>query len=139
MTEVIENQIEILQRKNWLPDTTVASLSQRYQLKYHPLTEQFLVTNLNSGERLLERMADGVYHADLAACNEFTDQPVVEDVAALVIAGDADRMTPLRAAQAVARMLPRARTVVLEDCGHSMLAERPNEVLDALAAFVMTR
>ncbi len=48
---VIENQIEILQRKNWLPDKTVASLSQRYQLKYHPLTEQFLVTNLNSGER----------------------------------------------------------------------------------------
>jgi hypothetical protein len=48
---VIENQIEITQRNNWLPDNTVAALSQRYQLKFHPLTEQYLVTNLNSGER----------------------------------------------------------------------------------------
>ena len=46
-------------------------------------------------------------------------------------------MTPPRAGRAVAGMLPRSQTVVLDNCGHSMLSERPNEVLDALAAFVM--
>ncbi len=96
------------------------------------------LSNLVSGERWLERMADGVYHADLAACNAYVDQTVVDDVEALVIAGAADRMTPLRAGQAVAKLLSRSTTVVLEDCGHSMLSERPNEVLDALASFVMS-
>ena len=88
---------------------------------------------LSAGERLIERAGPGVFHADLAACNAF-DAGAVGPVTAptLVIAGDADRMTPLRAGIDVARSLPDARVVTLAGCGHSMLAERPNEVLDAL-------
>ena len=89
---------------------------------------------LSAGERLLERSAPGVFHADLAACNGFDAQadgnPI--DCPSLVIVGDDDLMTPARAGLDVAASLPNARTVRLPGCGHAMLNERPNEVLDAL-------
>ena len=89
---------------------------------------------LAAGERLIERSAPGVFHADLAACNAFDPGAVSGQVRApcLVIAGDADRMTPMRAGLDVAGALPDARIVRLAGCGHAMLSERPNEVLDAL-------
>ena len=89
---------------------------------------------LAAGERLIERSGPGVLHADLAACNDFDPAAVTRtvDVPALVIAGDADRMTPARAGLDVARALPDARVVRLDGCGHAMLNERPNEILDAL-------
>ena len=89
---------------------------------------------LAAGERLLERSGPGVLHADLAACNAFDPATVSGpvDAPALVIAGDADRMTPMRAGLDVASALPDARVLRLEGCGHAMLSERPNEVLDAL-------
>ena len=93
--------------------------------------------NLVSAERWLERMHDGVYFADLAACNNFVTPLEIDAPPALIIAGAADRMTPPKAGMAVAKALPDARTVVLDDCGHAMLAEKPNEVLDALAEFIM--
>ena len=93
--------------------------------------------NLHSGERWLERMADGVYHDDLAACNRFVPPAALPDVGTLIIAGASDRMTPLKGARALAERLPRADLVVIDDCGHSMLAEDPNAVLDALADFVL--
>lgn len=88
---------------------------------------------LAAGERLIERAGPGVFHADLAACNAFDASAVGKVQApALVIAGDADRMTPMRAGMEVAKALPQARVVRLSGCGHSMMSERPNEVLDAL-------
>jgi len=37
------------ERSWWLPDQTVASLEQLYQLNYHALSHTYLVRNLNSG------------------------------------------------------------------------------------------
>lgn len=92
---------------------------------------------LGAEERLLERAAPGVYHADFTACNECDlDQlPGSVSCPVLVIAGGSDSMTPARSGQAVAEALS-ARYVRLPGCGHSMLAERPNQVLDALADFI---
>ena len=93
---------------------------------------------LGAGERLLERSGPGVFHADLAACNGFNADEATGEIAcpALVIAGDADRMTPAKSGLDVASHLPDARVVRLADCGHSMLSERPNDVLDALIGIV---
>ena len=87
---------------------------------------------LGAGERLLERAAPGVFHADLAACNEY--RPVVSgvDCPVLIVVGEADQMTPPAAGIDLAAALPNARVTHLPGCGHSMLSERPNEVLDAL-------
>ncbi len=95
------------------------------------------VSNLNSGERLLERMGAGVYHADLAACNAFDGEVDLSRIPTLVIAGGADQMTPAKAGLKVAHGLDNAQTVVLRGCGHSMLSEQPNQVLDALAKFIL--
>ena len=94
---------------------------------------------LAQGERLLAHTADGVFHADLAACNAFdaADLSVTEDCPALVIAGTRDQMTPAKAGLAVADGLAGATVVTLPGCGHSMLSEQPNQVLDALASFVL--
>ena len=93
-----------------------------------------------AGERLIEQAAPGVFHADLAACNAFDEAlgALIDAPQAptLVIAGAADRMTPLANGLDVARVLPNARVVTLAGCGHDMLGERPNEVLDALIEFM---
>jgi abhydrolase domain-containing protein 8 len=54
----------------------------------------------------------------------------------LVIIGDEDKMTPPRAGLAVADQLPNVQQRRLAGCGHSMLSEQPNQVLDELAAFL---
>jgi pimeloyl-ACP methyl ester carboxylesterase len=96
------------------------------------------ISNLNSGERWLERVGPGVYHADLSACNGF-DPTVLPSIGAatLVIAGTDDKMTPARAGLSFAEHLPGAETCLLQGSGHAMLSEQPNAVLDALAAFVI--
>ena len=87
---------------------------------------------------MLERSGPGVFHADLAACNAFNADEAEGVVAcpALVVAGDEDRMTPARAGLDVASHLPDAKVVRLAGCGHAMLNERPNEILDALIDIV---
>ena len=54
---------------------------------------------------------------------------------ALVIHGDRD-LFPLDGAKAVAKSLPHARLVVLDDCGHFAFLERPAEVQAAVVDFL---
>ena len=86
---------------------------------------------LGAGERLLERAGPGVLHADLAACNGYAAEGASVDCPVLVVVGEADQMTPAKAGLGVA-VKANARVVRLPGCGHAMLNERPNEVLDAL-------
>lgn len=97
------------------------------------------MSNLYSGERWLERCSSAAYYADLAACNAYSGEFDVERTPSLIIAGTADRMTPARQGGRVADALDNAATVLLPGCGHSMLSEQPNQVLDALAEFIMRR
>ena len=96
-------------------------------------------SNLHSGMRLLERSNPGVLHTDLAACNGFSsdDFGTVTDTPALIIAGTADQMTPARSGLKVAAAIPNSQQSLLEGCGHSMLSEQPNQVLDALSGFLL--
>jgi hypothetical protein len=47
----VELEMEVRRRRAWLWDETVYALAQRFQLEYHTLSRQYLVSNLNSGER----------------------------------------------------------------------------------------
>jgi pimeloyl-ACP methyl ester carboxylesterase len=90
---------------------------------------------MGGGERLLERIAPGVLSADLAACNAYADG--MEDAAKVacptaVIMGSEDRMTPAKAGAKLAAAIPGAQGIVIPACGHMMLAEKPDESLDAL-------
>ncbi|WP_323141496.1 alpha/beta fold hydrolase [Massilia phyllosphaerae] len=79
----------------------------------------------------------GLLHTDLAACKAYTgggEAIAALDCPVLFILGRLDRMTPARAAAALIGAARHA-TVVEVDAGHAMMAEQPEAVLDALAAF----
>lgn len=48
----IEIQIEVVRDRRFWVDRDVASLLQRYQLSYQPLSERFVTRNLNSGDQM---------------------------------------------------------------------------------------
>ncbi|GAB4372640.1 MAG: alpha/beta hydrolase [Kiloniellaceae bacterium] len=90
---------------------------------------------MGGGERLLERIAPGVLSADLAACNAYAEG--LADAAKVacptaVVMGSEDRMTPARAGAKLVAAIPGAQGIVIPACGHMMLAEKPDESLDAL-------
>ena len=87
------------------------------------------------GMRLLERIPDGVLGNDLAACDAYggaVDSARRVTCPTLVILGQRDLMTPPSGGAELAAEMSNARTVVLPDCGHMMLVEKPDETLDAL-------
>lgn len=87
-----------------------------------------------ASRQLVARSRPGAQHADLAACQAYAPAP--DDIRALeaptlVIAGRRDQMTPLKAGQALANLIPGAKLVVV-DTGHDMTKEAPREVLVAI-------
>jgi len=94
---------------------------------------------MGSAMRLMERTGQGVLYTDLAACNAWTDGLAAAAAArcpALLIVGARDLMAPPKSAQALIAALADRRVVTLPDCGHALMAEQPDAVLDALAAFL---
>lgn len=91
---------------------------------------------LGGGQRVLERDRPGVLFNDLAACNAYT---TVLDAAAKVkapttlILGERDMMTPLKSGRQLAAAIAQSKQVVLPGAGHMLTAERPDDVLFALA------
>jgi pimeloyl-ACP methyl ester carboxylesterase len=89
--------------------------------------------------RLMQRQKPGVMHVDFAACNAYANgAAAAAQVAcpALLLLGKRDSMTPPRATRELAAALKNKRIVEIAGSGHALMAEKPDEVLDALAAFV---
>jgi pimeloyl-ACP methyl ester carboxylesterase len=87
---------------------------------------------------LFARNAAGVLAADLEACSAWKSGPEaagrVRCPALVVIAGN-DIMTPPKAGRELARAIAGSSIVTVDDCGHMLLAETPDAVLDALIGF----
>ena len=97
------------------------------------------INMLMSGQRLLERNSDGVFYSDLKACNKFTDAlGLAENVSVktLMIIGEQDKMTAASNARKVAGKIRNCSVTSLKACGHAMLSEQPNAVLNALITIV---
>lgn len=92
-----------------------------------------------AGLRTLERGLRGPLGVDLKASNDYAG---AKEAAAkvvcpvLVLAGDDDRMAPLKGAKAMADAFADGRLAVLPATGHMMSIERPDETLDALRDFL---
>lgn len=89
--------------------------------------------------RLMERSRPGVLYADLCACNTYANGLAASAAVrcpALLVLGARDLMAPPKAAQGLIEALAEKRVVRLDECGHAMMAERPDTVLDALIAFI---
>jgi pimeloyl-ACP methyl ester carboxylesterase len=93
-------------------------------------------------QRLMERVAARnpgahVFHTDFSACNGYAhgeEAAAAVTCPAVFVMGSKDMMTSPKAAQALAGRMPSA-TVVTVPSSHAMMGEKPDEVLDTLAAF----
>ncbi|MBI3370988.1 MAG: alpha/beta hydrolase [Betaproteobacteria bacterium] len=87
----------------------------------------------------LARLAPGVLHNDLEACNDYTggmDAAAKVKCPALFVLGRRDVMTPPKAASVLAAAINGAQSITLAPSGHSLMAESPDAVLDALIGFL---
>jgi pimeloyl-ACP methyl ester carboxylesterase len=87
----------------------------------------------------LARLAPGVLHADLSACNAYAgglEAAAKITCPALFVLGARDVMTPPRAAQNLAKSIQGSKTVTVGISGHSLMAEAPDATLDALIGFL---
>jgi pimeloyl-ACP methyl ester carboxylesterase len=94
---------------------------------------------LGNNMRLMERSSAGVLHADFVACNSYTaglDAADKVNCPVLLVLGKRDQMTPRNAAKDVTAKLRNVKTVALDGTGHALMAEKPDEVLDALIGFL---
>jgi pimeloyl-ACP methyl ester carboxylesterase len=91
-----------------------------------------------SNLRLMQRQKPGVLLADFAACNAYQNLAAVAavKVPTLVILGERDVMTPLRAGAALAAQLAHHELVTIPGAGHALMSEAPDQVLTALRGFL---
>lgn len=91
-----------------------------------------------SAIRLLERAGPDVLYNDLNACHQYghgLESGAKVACPTLLLAGRQDIMTPIKVARDLVAAIPAAEMKVL-DCGHLLMSEMPNEVLDELTAFI---
>jgi len=94
---------------------------------------------MGASMRLMERAAPGVLFNDLNACNAYqrgTEAAAATTCPALLVVGSRDMMTSPRGAPKLAAAMKDARIANIEGCGHALMAEYPDAVLDALRGFV---
>ena len=82
----------------------------------------------------LARLAPGVLHNDLKACNDYVFAGTVT-CPALFVLGRHDVMTPPRNIKVLQEKIPQSKSVVIDRSGHSLMAEAPDATLDALVEF----
>ncbi len=89
--------------------------------------------------RLMQRIKPGVMHNDFRACNAYSrgeERAAQITCPALLVLGDADMMTHPKAARGLQGAIKGQRTVIVKSCGHALMAEQPDAVLDALRGFL---
>lgn len=112
------------------------SFSAGHQLGGNPLPGVWMTGN---ALRLMERSRPGALYADLLACHRYAGGLSAAGKVrspALLILGQRDLMAPARNAAALSAALGDRRVVSVPDCGHSLMTEAPDAVLDALREFL---
>jgi pimeloyl-ACP methyl ester carboxylesterase len=90
--------------------------------------------------RLMERSRPGALYNDLLACRDYNHGVNAAGgvrCPSLVILGQRDQMAPPANATLLIEALADKRVVTLPGCGHSLMAEAPRAVLDALREFLL--
>ncbi len=94
---------------------------------------------MTGGRQLMHRQPAGTLHVDFVACNAYRNGEVAAAAVrcpSLFILGSNDAMTAARSGRALAATLPGSRTIELAKVGHLVMAEAPDETLDALLGFL---
>lgn len=92
--------------------------------------------------RLVERAKPGVLYQCLRICNDYEDgMAAAKKIKAdsVVVVGTKDLMTPLGTARKLAATFGPDALRVIEDCGHMIMIERPDEFLAILREEIAPR
>jgi hypothetical protein len=86
----IELKLEVIRERRFLPDATDAELTLRYELEYRPLSQRYIVRNLNSGNQ----DSFATLYSALNNLGRIQDLPVVDES---ILDPDADYRMRLQA------------------------------------------
>lgn len=96
---------------------------------------------MGGARRLMQRMSqlnpEHLFHTDFAACNAYANGEAAARAVTcpvLFMFGAKDMMTPPRSTRLLTGAIAHGK-IVSVDAGHSLMAEQPDAVLDALYAF----
>lgn len=86
------------------------------------------------GKRVLMQCPPEVIHNDYTACQNFD---VMQRLSAirhptLIVVGSDDQMTPLNYAEFLRANIPNARLEIIENAGHMVMVEAPQQVAEAI-------
>jgi pimeloyl-ACP methyl ester carboxylesterase len=97
---------------------------------------------MGGSQRLMQRISQGnpakVFHTDFSACNAYANGETAAksvQAPALLLLGKRDMMTPPKAGLGLSKVLAQCTVVQLDNCGHALMAEQPDLVLDTLFGF----
>ncbi len=96
----------------------------------------------SGSRRLMQHVAKKntakVFFTDFSACNAYANGEAAAkalDCPTLFLLGRNDMMTPPKAVASLIAALPQSQRVVINGSGHALMAEQPDQVLDALFEF----
>ena len=96
---------------------------------------------MGGSRRLMQRMSqinpEQLFYTDFFACNAYANGQLAGEAVkcpVLFIFGSKDMMTPARSTKALTAAIGHGKVVTV-DAGHSLMAEQPDAVLDALFWF----
>ncbi len=90
VTLTIELQIEVIRIRGLLPDDTEAELAVRYELEYSPVSQRYVVRNLNAGDQ----DSFATLYSALNSLGRVQRLPVIDDA---VLSPDSDYRMRVRA------------------------------------------
>ncbi len=102
----LELDLSIARKRRYWKDQEVAYLAERWQIRYHALSERYVVNSLNSGEQT----SYSTLAAALTALSQVRDLPVVDE--ALIQKGE-NYEGSLRAVATIEGGLPNALRVMM--------------------------
>ncbi len=70
----LQLKTEILRQRNYLWDETIATLKQKYRLQYHYLSEQYILTNLNTNVKASYDTSESA----ISEISEIEDLPIID-------------------------------------------------------------
>lgn len=93
---------------------------------------------MRKGREAMGKIPAEVLRGDWGACDAFDVMDRLGEITAptLVVAGTADRLTPLKYGQYLAAHIPNARLVTVKGGGHMMALEQPQVVTRAVREFI---
>jgi pimeloyl-ACP methyl ester carboxylesterase len=97
---------------------------------------------MGGAQRLMQRISkinsDHVFYTDFSACNNYANgETAAKSVTcpALFLSGRRDIMTPPKLTTTLINAIPHSTLIRLENCGHDLMAEQPDAVLESLFKF----